>query len=66
MSKDPPQAILIRGKELACPICSNKTFYQRKALLNTETKTFLGMDFLDPNAYCFICSHCTHILWFME
>jgi len=64
--KKEPQIVTFKGHELKCPICSTNLFRTRKVLLNTEIKTFFSLDFTDPSAFCFICSNCNYILWFLK
>jgi len=55
----------VKGKQLICPICSNTHFWQREAMLNTSVATFFGLDWTNKSAKCFVCSECTHVLWFL-
>ncbi|GHO92917.1 hypothetical protein KSF_029650 [Reticulibacter mediterranei] len=52
------------GHLLACPICQHKNFWTRKVLLSDKTGTFFGVDWASPTADIFVCTNCTHILWF--
>jgi len=60
------KSVEIQGHRLICPVCSSKTFYSRKALLNTSAATFFGLDWANRAATCFVCSECTHISWFLR
>ena len=60
-----PQPIEVVGKELSCPICNNQLFYTRQAQLNTAVASFFNLDWANRSATCFVCSNCTHILWFL-
>ena len=63
--KSEPQPIEVKGHQLKCPICENMTFWMRRAQLNTSIATFFGLDWTNRSATCFVCSDCTHILWFL-
>ena len=60
------QPAVVKGHELKCPICNNGYFRTRRVLLNTPVATFFGFDWANRNAKCYICSNCTHIMWFLE
>jgi predicted nucleic-acid-binding Zn-ribbon protein len=64
-SEKEPQTVEIRGHELSCPVCSNKNFWTREAMLNKAVSTFFNLDWTDRTATCFVCSECTHISWFL-
>lgn len=59
-----PKPIDVKGHSLKCPICNNTIFWMREAQLNTAVATFFSLDWANRTATCFICSECTHILWF--
>lgn len=60
------KTFIVKGYELKCPVCNNRHFRIKRVLLNTTAMTFLNLDWANRNANCYICSNCTHILWFME
>lgn len=62
---DEPQIIEVKGHQLSCPICGNRTFFTRQAQLNTAVATFFNLDWANRSATCFVCSECTHISWFL-
>jgi len=62
---DPRQFIPL-DKLLECPVCGNDAFDERLAQLNTRFATFLGFDWVDPEAVCYICSRCHYVLWFLK
>ncbi|NIJ53845.1 hypothetical protein [Dyadobacter arcticus] len=64
-SEDEPQPVEIKGNSLTCPVCTNKLFWTRDAQLNTPVATFFNLDWANRSATCFVCSDCTHILWFL-
>ncbi|MBN2349589.1 MAG: hypothetical protein JXJ22_12150 [Bacteroidales bacterium] len=61
-----PQPVIIKGKELQCPVCGNKSFSKRRAQLNSAVATFFNLDWTNRSASCYVCSECTHILWFLD
>jgi C4-type Zn-finger protein len=63
--KADPQTVAVKGHELKCPVCNNKSFWIRHALLNTPIATFFDLDWTNRSATCFVCSDCTHIFWFL-
>jgi hypothetical protein len=52
---------VLPGKDLSCPICQNKYFYERAAQLNKASSTLFGLDWADRSATCLVCTECTHI-----
>jgi hypothetical protein len=34
-------------------------------MLNTFWATLFDLDFVNRNADCYVCSDCTHIMWFL-
>jgi hypothetical protein len=62
--KQEPKTYKVKGYELRCPICENKYFRTREALLNTKMASFFNFDWANRAATCYVCSKCTHILWF--
>jgi predicted nucleic-acid-binding Zn-ribbon protein len=61
-----PQPAVVRGHELKCPVCGNRQFRTKRVLLNTTVMTLLDLDWANRNANCYICSNCSHIMWFAE
>jgi predicted nucleic-acid-binding Zn-ribbon protein len=61
-----PQSFVVKGYELKCPICNNRQFRTKQVLLNTTAMTFFNLDWANRNAKSYVCSNCTHIMWFME
>ncbi len=59
-----PQTVEVKGHPLVCPICSNTTFWMKRAQLNTFLATFFNLDWTNRSATYFVCSNCTHITWF--
>jgi predicted nucleic-acid-binding Zn-ribbon protein len=64
-NKQEPQTVEVKENELICPVCGNKYFRTRQVLLNTTVATFFNLDWANRNATCFVCSECTHIIWFL-
>lgn len=63
-SNKEPQPFNVKGIDLKCPVCSNDKFRTKQVLLNTAAMSFFNLDWANRNANCFICSECTHIMWF--
>jgi predicted nucleic-acid-binding Zn-ribbon protein len=59
------KTVQVKGNDLVCPVCGNNHFYDRKAQLNTSLASFFGLDWANRSAVCFVCSNCTHIMWFL-
>lgn len=59
-----PKTVQVKGIPLQCPICKNQYFWKKKAQLNTALKTLFNLGWANKEATCFVCSECTHILWF--
>lgn len=39
-----PETLTIKGHDLVCPICSNRTFWRSKAQLNTAVASLFNLD----------------------
>jgi hypothetical protein len=63
--KEEPQPVTVYGNDLKCPVCGNNKFYKDRALMNKSMSTFFRMDWTDRSAFCFVCSNCTYIFWFL-
>jgi len=63
--KSEPIPVDVKGHSLKCPVCDNTTFWVKGAQLNTAAASFFGLDWANRTATCFVCSNCTHILWFV-
>ncbi|MFN8241399.1 MAG: hypothetical protein U0X39_11720 [Bacteroidales bacterium] len=61
-----PHKVIIRGRELKCPVCNNDLFRSKRVLLNTTMATFFGLDWANRNAICHVCTECGNIQWFNE
>jgi uncharacterized protein YbaR (Trm112 family) len=64
--KKEPQLVDVLEKPLICPVCRNNLFWTRRAQMNTALTSFFKLDWTDRSAICFVCSKCTHILWFLS
>lgn len=63
--EDEAVSVEVKGIELKCPVCSNNLFYSRQAQLNTAAASFFSLDWANRSAFCYVCSNCTHISWFL-
>lgn len=57
--------IEVGGRPLKCVVCRHDEFTEREALLNTAGLSFLGLDWANRTATCFICDSCGYIHWFL-
>jgi hypothetical protein len=65
-SKDEPQPVDVLGNPLRCHVCSNDTFWQSTAQLNTAIASFFSLDWANRSAVCMTCSSCGYIHWFIS
>jgi len=61
-----PKMVQVKEHDLKCPACFNNLFFMDSAQLKTGTATFFNKDWTNTSATYFVCSECTHILWFLE
>ncbi len=59
-------SVKIAGKPLACSICGNQEFHERKALLNTRGGEFFNLAWAEKRAQNYICVQCGYIFWFLR
>lgn len=60
-----PQELTVKGNVVNCPICGFHKFTYRETLMNTPGFAFLGWDWANKTANCYICYDCRYVLWFM-
>lgn len=65
MADQDPQSYEIAGRPLRCVVCGHDQFRQRSAQLNTAGASFLGLDWANQSAWCFVCEQCGYIHWFL-
>jgi len=58
--------VTVEGKALNCVVCGHGEFHQRAGQLNTQVASFFGLDWLNPQATCYICSRCRFVHWFLK
>jgi len=46
------------GKRVVCPHCNNVIFDKGEAQLNTQSATFVGLDWLNKSATVLVCTNC--------
>ena len=59
-----PQKRKIRDCFIQCPICGGEEFSARRISTQTKTDILVGREYWSETATNYICSTCTHILWF--
>jgi len=64
MSKE-PRSVEVAGRTLACLVCGEGRFTERKALLNTAILSFFDLDWANRSARCYVCERCGHVHWFL-
>jgi len=61
-----PKEVTIRDRQLVCHHCSNTRFFERTIAMNDSGASFFGLEwFTQRGAFCYICSECGHVHWFM-
>ncbi|MFG2076864.1 hypothetical protein SAMN05421874_111120 [Nonomuraea maritima] len=61
---DPRQIWLPHGVMLLCDTCDNDVFEVHTWKLQTTGMTFLGLDWANRDATCYVCTACRRIHWF--
>lgn len=51
--------------QLECQICACEEFEERQAQLNTSGMSFMGLEWLNKSARCFVCLRCGYVHWFL-
>ncbi len=54
------------GIIVKCPHCGSTDFEGSKVLLNTTGMSFVGLDWLNSEAFVLKCHQCTRLQWFAE
>ena len=61
------ETVTISDTPLQCQICKGDEFIARKnILLNTIWASFLGWEFANRTATCYVCAGCGYIHWFVS
>jgi hypothetical protein len=61
------ETVTISDAPLHCQICKGDEFIVRKnILLNTIWASFLGWEFANRTATCYVCAGCGYIHWFVS
>ena len=60
-----PQRFDVADVQLHCEICKNELFWHRNVQLHGAVASFFDMEWLSPNADCFVCAKCGYIHWFL-
>ena len=61
-----PKTVKMKENVLKCPVCFNNLFFMDSAQLKTGKANFFNKGWTNTSATYFVCSECTHILWFLE
>ncbi|GAA3138376.1 hypothetical protein GCM10010466_31650 [Planomonospora alba] len=61
---EPQPVTLPNGLALQCDTCRNETFEYHRWKLQTTGMTFMGLDWANRDATCFVCTECRRIHWF--
>ncbi len=61
-----PKQVTILDRPLSCHHCGAHTFFERTIAMNDADASFLGLEwFTQRGAFCYVCSDCGHVHWFM-
>jgi hypothetical protein len=61
-----PTKVTIRERPLACHHCQGTEFFERTIAMNDSGASFFGLEwFTQRGAFCYICSECGHVHWFL-
>ena len=64
-SESESQPIEVAGRPLRCVVCTNATFWHRRALMHGRGVTFFGFEWASPAADCAVCANCGYVHWFL-
>lgn len=59
-----PGSRSIFGRSLVCPICGNRSFYERETLVSAAGDAFHGFDPAKTPVKTYICDRCGYMFWF--
>ncbi len=61
------ETVTISDTPLHCQICKGAEFISRKnILLNTIWASFVGWEWANRTATCYVCANCGYIHWFVS
>ena len=61
-----PSEVTIHDNKLACHHCKGSQFFERTIAMHDSGASFFGLEwFTQRGAFCYICSECGHVHWFM-
>lgn len=63
---NPTREYLAADIKVKCPHCAGTEFQGQKVLMNTSGMTFLGLDWLNNEAFVLKCDRCGQLQWFAE
>jgi predicted nucleic-acid-binding Zn-ribbon protein len=61
-----PGQYIVQDKQVSCSHCSNNTFTEGSAQLNTAGMSFIGFDWANKSATTLLCSECGRIEWYIN
>lgn len=63
---DGPSEVTIHDRKLACHHCEGTLFVERTIAMNDAGASLFGLEwFTQRGAFCYICTGCGHVHWFM-
>jgi DNA-directed RNA polymerase subunit RPC12/RpoP len=63
---DDAQEVTIAERALSCQHCGGKHFFERTIAMNDAGASFFGLEwFTARGAFCYICTECGHVHWFL-
>jgi predicted nucleic-acid-binding Zn-ribbon protein len=63
---DKAKQVTVDDRQLKCHHCGRTQFYERTIAMNDAGASLFGLEwFTQRGAFCYICSKCGHVHWFM-
>jgi hypothetical protein len=58
--------VTVADHPLVCHHCGGKRFYERTVTMHGAAGDFLGLDWFSARgAFCYTCSNCGYVHWFL-
>jgi hypothetical protein len=65
MAKE-PEKVVIHDRQLVCHHCGGQRFFHRTVAMSGAGASFFGLEwFTQGGAFCYTCSDCGHVHWFL-